>query len=176
MKALIIEASTRAQGGTQAHIDALMSANIDWDFEQISLREIQLPAFVDHRVDSDWEFAAPTLTILRKMLAADLIILASPVYWFSVSHLAKNFLDFWTYFMRAELTPDRFFLKNKKVIPLLCATHTSGTEWAIGSIRASVEYVGGKILHEFLGIADRDGKPEAATIENIRKLKLSKII
>ncbi len=172
MKALVIEGSTREQGGTQAHIDALAQHNPGWTFEQLSLRNLNLPAFIDHRRDNDWSFAAPTLPILEKMLEADIIILASPVYWFSVSHLMKNYLDYWTFFMRANKTPDRFFLAGKKVFTLMVAAHAEGTEWVFGSLRESVQFVKGEVVGEFLGFADRDGVSEEASLAAISKISL----
>ncbi len=172
MKIFIIEGSTRQNKGTQTLIDHLMKANPHEEWQQLSLQKEPLAPFIDKRVEGEWDFAQPSLPILKKMLAADLIILASPVYWFSVSHLFKNFFDYWTFYMRAGQTPDPYFLSNKKVMTLLSASHKEGSEWVFGSIRQSVHYVKGKVVKEFIGLADRSGNVEAESLQEILSIDL----
>ena len=172
---LIIESSTRDQGGTQKHIEALMSMHPDVQFEQITLRHFGLKPFIDHRKDGDWSFAKEALPLLEKMLRSDLIILATPLYWFSMSHLMKNFMDYWTYFMRAGLTPDRYFLSQKKVMTLIVASHLKDIQWAQGSLRSSVEFVHGNVVFEFIGLADREGIADESTLKNIRSINIKSL-
>jgi len=176
VKILIIEASTRKNAGTQGHIDALIKANPKLSFEEISLLTEKLAPFVDQRSQNSWEYATPTLPLLEKMLASDLIVIATPVYWFSMSHLCKNFFDYWTFFMRAGKTPDSYFLKDKKVFTLLCAGHKEGSEWALGSIRESVKYVKGTVIKEFIGLSDREGNPNKNTLEEISQINLEQVL
>ncbi|WP_406373925.1 NAD(P)H-dependent oxidoreductase [Streptomyces sp. NBC_00647] len=69
----------------------------------LSLAEHPLPDFVDLRRDSDHvrppAGSTPDL-LLDATLAATDIVIASPLYWYSVSGLTKRYLDYWSGWLR----------------------------------------------------------------------------
>ncbi|MEU4045496.1 flavodoxin family protein [Streptomyces antibioticus] len=70
--------------------------------EWISLTEHPLPEFVDQRHDSD--HVRPTDgaagLLLDATLAATDLVIASPLYWYSVSAPTKRYLDHWSGWLR----------------------------------------------------------------------------
>src|SRR5919202_434383 len=69
----------------------------------IRLADHPLPDFVDLRHDSDHvrpPSDATTGLLLDATLAATDIVIASPLYWYSVSSLTKRYLDYWSAWLR----------------------------------------------------------------------------
>src|SRR3954468_17937962 len=101
---LFVLGSARADGNTEL-LARTAAEQLPGDVEQqwISLAEHRLPDFVDLRHDSDHvRPAADTATslLLEATLAATDIVIASPLYWYSVSGLAKRYLDHWSAWLR----------------------------------------------------------------------------
>ncbi|WP_400246653.1 flavodoxin family protein [Niallia sp. JL1B1071] len=44
--------------------------------------------------------------IIDLVLAHDILIFSTPIYWFSMSGLMKNFIDRWSHFLRDVNYPD----------------------------------------------------------------------
>ena len=69
----------------------------------ISLAEHPLPDFVDLRRDSDHTrppAGSAAGLLLDATLAATDLVIASPLYWYSVSGLTKRYLDHWSGWLR----------------------------------------------------------------------------
>ncbi|MGW7257073.1 flavodoxin family protein [Streptomyces sp. NPDC054834] len=101
---LFVLGSARADGNTEL-LARTAAEQLPGDVEQqwISLAEHPLPDFVDLRRDSDHvRPPADTNTglLLEATLAATDIVIASPLYWYSVSGLTKRYLDYWSGWLR----------------------------------------------------------------------------
>ena len=62
----------------------------------LRLKDLPLPSFVDTRHDGDGRYAVPTghaRTLLDTTLEATDLVIASPLYWYSVTTSAKLYLD-----------------------------------------------------------------------------------
>ena len=100
---LFVLGSSRRGGNTETlaraaaeHLDA---AGQQW----IHLDELGLPPFIDRRHVGDGRtpFAAgPEKTVQDATLAATDIVIASPLYWYSVSATVKTYLDHWSGWLR----------------------------------------------------------------------------
>jgi multimeric flavodoxin WrbA len=101
---LFVLGSSRSEGNTEL-LARRAAEQLPADVEQqwISLAEHPLPDFLDLRHDSEY-LDAPTggtpQRLLDATLAATDIVIASPVYWYSVSALTKRYLDYWSGWLR----------------------------------------------------------------------------
>ncbi|WP_046726420.1 flavodoxin family protein [Streptomyces humi] len=101
---LFVLGSARSDGNTELLARrAAEQLPVDVEQQWISLAEHPLPDFVDLRRDSD-HVRAPSDSaaglLLDATLAATDIVIASPVYWYSVSGLTKRYLDYWSGWLR----------------------------------------------------------------------------
>ncbi|MFF0010733.1 flavodoxin family protein [Streptomyces sp. NPDC005374] len=101
---LFVLGSSRSEGNTEL-LARRAAEQLPTDVEQqwISLAEHPLPDFLDLRHDSEY-LHSPTgdapQRLLDATLAATDIVIASPVYWYSVSALTKRYLDYWSGWLR----------------------------------------------------------------------------
>ncbi|MEU0334101.1 NAD(P)H-dependent oxidoreductase [Streptomyces sp. NPDC006193] len=139
---LFVLGSARADGNTELLARAA-AEQLPGDVEQrwIRLADHPLPDFEDLRHDSD-HVRPPSDTaaglLLDATLAATDIVIASPLYWYSVSSLTKRYLDHWSAWLR---TPGVDFK----------ATMAGRTLWGIAAL-----------AHEEQCVAD----PYAGTLNN----------
>ncbi|MFF5494708.1 flavodoxin family protein [Streptomyces aquilus] len=100
---LFLLASSRSDGNTEL-LARRAAEQLPADVEQrwIDLAQHPLPDFEDLRHDSDHarprDGAAGLL--LDATIAATDIVIASPLYWYSVSGQAKRYLDYWSGWLR----------------------------------------------------------------------------
>lgn len=101
---LFVLGSSRTDGNTEL-LARRAAEQLPRDVEQqwISLAEQPLPDFLDLRRDSDHVHpptgTAPAL-LLDATLAATDVVIASPLYWYSLSSLTKRYLDYWSGWLR----------------------------------------------------------------------------
>ncbi|MFJ5261547.1 flavodoxin family protein [Streptomyces sp. NPDC088387] len=100
---LFVLGSSRSEGNTELLARAAAEQLPD-DVEQewLDLAELDVPEFEDLRHDSD--HIRPTqgdvARLLDATLAATDIVIASPLYWYSVSATTKRYLDYWSGWLR----------------------------------------------------------------------------
>jgi multimeric flavodoxin WrbA len=100
---LFVLGSSRSESNTEM-LARRAAEQLPPDVEQqwISLAEHPVPDFVDVRHDSD--HIRPTegnlALLLDATLAATDIVIASPLYWYSVSAPTKRYLDHWSGWLR----------------------------------------------------------------------------
>ncbi|MEU2554787.1 flavodoxin family protein [Streptomyces sp. NPDC014684] len=104
---LFVLGSARLDGNTELLARAA-AEQLPGDVEQrwIRLTEHPLPDFTDLRHDTDHVRPAPDTPaglLLDATLAATDLVIASPLYWYSVSGHTKRYLDHWSAWLR---TPD----------------------------------------------------------------------
>jgi multimeric flavodoxin WrbA len=97
-------------------------------------------------------------TLFPKIRRADALVVASPIYWFTVSAQTKLFMDRWY----ALGGPEGYALKGKKVgIVLTYADSDPFTSGAINALRTfqdAFNYVGAKIVGMVYGTAWEAGE------------------
>ncbi|MFJ1973056.1 flavodoxin family protein [Streptomyces sp. NPDC087903] len=100
---LFVLGSSRTEGNTEL-LARRAAEQLPPDVEQqwISLAEHPLPDFVDLRHDSDHlrPVDGNAGLLLDATLAATDIVIASPLYWYSVSAHTKRYLDYWSGWLR----------------------------------------------------------------------------
>ncbi|MFC9680138.1 flavodoxin family protein [Streptomyces sp. NPDC056948] len=128
---LFVLGSARAEGNTEL-LARRAAEQLSPDVEQqwIDLTEHPIPDFEDLRHDSD--HVRPTegnlALLLDATLAATDIVIASPLYWYSVSAQTKRYLDHWSGWLR---TPGLDFKE----------TLAGGTLWGVTALAHREEVV-----------------------------------
>ena len=101
MKVVGFVGSPRKGGNTDTLVEQVLAgaADADHETEKVYLGAYALtPIAPVYGEDTNWtdprQDAADQL--IDKMVAADVVVLGTPVYWFSVSGLLKLFIDRWS--------------------------------------------------------------------------------
>ncbi|MEV6295411.1 NAD(P)H-dependent oxidoreductase [Streptomyces sp. NPDC051896] len=154
---LFVLGSARAEGNTELLARAA-AEQLPGDVEQrwIRLAEHPLPDFVDLRHDSDHvrpPSDSATGLLLDATLAATDIVIASPLYWYSVSGLTKRYLDYWSGWLRTPGVDFKATLTGRTLwgIAALAHAETSVAEPYIGTLNNSAAYMGMRFGGVLLG-------------------------
>jgi multimeric flavodoxin WrbA len=161
---LFLLASTRPSGNTEAlarHAAAHLPAGAEQRW--LRLDEMALPPFRDIRHDGDGRYPQPTgaeKVLLDATLSATDLVIASPVYWYSVSSAAKLYLDYWASWLRVPGADFKARMRGKSLWAV--GAHTSEdharTEPFQGTLRLSAEYLGMHWRGALLAYANRPGQ------------------
>jgi multimeric flavodoxin WrbA len=160
---LFLLSSTRRHGNTETlarHAAGYLPEGVNQRW--LRLTDVPLPPFVDTRHDGDGRYAVPTgnaRRLLDATLEATDLVIASPLYWYSVTASTKLYLDHWAGWMR---TPGfdfktRMGEKTLWVISAITEEEESMADPMIGTLRTSIEYFGGTFGGALLGYANRPG-------------------
>jgi multimeric flavodoxin WrbA len=160
---LFLLTSTRSDGNTETlarHAATYLPEGVNQRW--LRLEDLPLPSFVDTRHDGDGRYAVPTgnaRTLLDATLEATDLVIASPLYWYSVTASTKLYLDHWAGWMR---TPGfdfkaRMGAKTLWAISAITEEDESLADPMIGTLRTSIEYFGGTFGGALLGYANRPG-------------------
>lgn len=97
--------------------------------------------------------------MLDATLAATDIVIASPVYWYSVSAATKLYLDHWSGWMRLEGVEfkNRMASKTLWAISSLSDEDWSGAQPLIDTLKLSADYMKMKWGGVLLGYGNRPG-------------------
>lgn len=167
MEVLSILGSPRKSGNTAALLNSLikgMEENKGAEVEQVFLQEKRISPCTSckhcHKVhpgqckiDDDMQ------ELYKKIKSADLMILATPVYWSNMSAQMKTFIDRFYALMPDE---NSSMLKGKKLILLMtCGDElpNSGSEIVEKSIRETADYTGMEVLG-VIGACSQKPTPE----------------
>ncbi|MER7840210.1 NAD(P)H-dependent oxidoreductase [Streptomyces sp. NPDC096040] len=154
---LFVLGSARADGNTE-RLARRAAEQLPEGVEQqwISLADHPLPDFVDLRRDAD-HVRAPSHTnaglLLDATLAATDIVIASPVYWYSVSGLTKRYLDYWSGWLRIPDLDFRATLTGRTLwgVAVLADHEPSVADPYAGLLHNSAAYMGMRFGGVLLG-------------------------
>ncbi|HZG16422.1 MAG TPA: flavodoxin family protein [Candidatus Bathyarchaeia archaeon] len=104
MSVAVIYGGTRANGNTEYLAEQAVKG---LEVERIYLRDYTISPIEDlrhteqgfHKIDDDYD------EVIDRVLAHDIIIYATPIYWYGMSGLMKNFIDRWSQTLRDEKRP-----------------------------------------------------------------------
>ena len=135
MKRIIIQGSSRSKGNTNKVVRLLMK-ELEFDLVDLSLKKIGY---------FDYEFKNQTddfLSIIKKIANEyELIVFATPVYWYSMSGMMKTFFDRLSDCLRVEKETGRK-LRGKNMAVISCGSDEIETEGFFTPFRNSAEYLG----------------------------------
>lgn len=105
MKILMINGSSRPDGNTEFLTNIALK---DIPHESIYLKDLTIYPIEDLRhtkqgfqpVDDDYD------SIIEEILKHDVLVLATPIYWYSMSGIMKNFIDRFSQAIRDSRYPD----------------------------------------------------------------------
>lgn len=160
---LFLLGSTRAGGNTEALARAAAEhlepgASQRW----IPLAELGVPEFTDRRHDGDGAYppAEGAARILQDatLEATDLVI-ASPLYWYSVSAPVKAYLDHWSGWMRVPGLDFRARLAGKRMwgVSVVSDEDFSTVDPLTGTLRRTAEYMRMDWRGALVGYGNRPG-------------------
>jgi multimeric flavodoxin WrbA len=160
---VFILGSARLGGNTEhlarhAALSLPASAGQTW----IHLVEHRLPLFEDIRHHETRKYSVASgseETLLNATLAASDIVIASPVYWYSISAATKLYLDHWSAWMRLDGVDFRARMASKTLwaISALSDEDWSGAQPLIDTLRLSADYMKMNWGGVLLGYGNRPG-------------------
>ena len=151
MRRLLIQGSARSAGNTHLMLDTLQQQG--WDADRIDLLDYTIhPYTYDHRHRDD-DF----LPLLRDIVEHyDLLLFATPVYWYTMSGLLKDFFDRISDALQIEKPTGRR-LRGMYLAMLSCGTEPEPVEGFSVPFRESADYLGMHYAGEVHTWAENDG-------------------
>lgn len=144
---LFILGSARPNGNTEL-LARLAAKSLDEHVEKVwlSLLENPLPPFEDIRHHETRKYSVANETeqmYIDATLTATDIVIASPVYWYSLSAGAKLYLDHWSAWMRLPEIRFRDLMAGKKLwgVTVLSEEDLLGVQPLIETLRLSADYM-----------------------------------
>lgn len=133
-KVIIILGSSRSQGDTRMLIDRVRE-EIDTDF--IDLNDLKISYYdYDHKNQDD-DF----LPTMKRVVEYDKIVLASPVYWYSMSAVMKAFVDRFSDLLQIQKDLGRQ-LRGKKLYTISSNSDSTIYDSFLKTFELTAEYLG----------------------------------
>jgi multimeric flavodoxin WrbA len=160
---LFILGSARHNGNTE-HLARYAARALPASVKQtwIHLLEHGLPLFEDIRHHETRRYSVASESekiLLDATLSSTDIVIASPVYWYSVSAATKLYLDHWSAWMRLEGVDFKARMASKTLwgISALSDDDWSGAQPLVDTLRMSAEYMKMNWGGVLLGYGNRPG-------------------
>lgn len=172
---LFVLGSARRDGNTELLARAA-AEQLPSDVEQqwLRLAEHPLPDFVDVRHDGPVEppVDGGGRLLLDATLAATDIVIASPVYWYSLSGLTKRYLDHWSGWLRVPGADFRATLADRTLwgVSVLAEEEETVAEPLIGTLNNSAAY----LRMRFGGVLLGNGSAPGDVLKDARALARAK--
>ena len=159
---LFVLGSSRPEGNTE-QLARAAAEQLPADVEQewISLAEHPLPDFEDLRHDSD--HVRPTegnvALLLDATLAATDIVIASPLYWYTLSGQAKRYLDYWSGWLRTPGVDLKTALAGRTLwgVTALAEERQAVADPLVGALQNSATYMEMRFGGVLLGNGSKPG-------------------
>ncbi|MFD7706483.1 flavodoxin family protein [Streptomyces sp. NPDC059786] len=159
---LFLLGSSRTGGNTEL-LARRAAEQLPGDVEQrwLNLAEPALPEFADLRHDSDHvrPTEGPAGLLLDATLAATDIVIASPLYWYSVSAQTKRYLDHWSGWLRTPGLGFKATMAGRTLWGVTALAHREEEVAAplVGTLNNSAAYMGMRFGGVLLGNGSRPG-------------------
>ncbi|MFE5404310.1 flavodoxin family protein [Streptomyces sp. NPDC056580] len=144
---LFVLGSARLDGNTELLARAA-AEQLPGDVEQrwIRLTDHPLPDFTDLRHDTDHVRPAPDTpagVLLDATLAATDLVIASPLYWYSVSGHTKRYLDYWSAWLRTPGVGFKEAMAGRTLwgVSVRAAQEPSVSDPLVGTLNNSAAYL-----------------------------------
>ena len=131
MRYLFLLASGRLNGNSEL-LARYAAQHLPEDASAVFLRlsDYPLPYFKDYR-RGDYGGLVPTdneRKLIDETLLADVLVMVSPLYWYSLAASAKLYLDYWSTWMRLPGLNFRDACKGKRVFGICAMAGTDSAE------------------------------------------------
>jgi NAD(P)H-dependent FMN reductase len=161
---LFLVSGARRGGNTQALAERA-AAHLPADCEQrwMHLGDLALAPFQDLRHVGTGEFPRPTgneRAVLAATIAATDLVIASPLYWYSLSTDAKQYLDYWSGWMRVPGLDFRQRMAGKTLwgVTAMAGSDPADADPVAGTLRLTAEYMRMRWGGLLLGSGNRPGQ------------------
>ncbi|MEU0371978.1 NAD(P)H-dependent oxidoreductase [Streptomyces sp. NPDC006283] len=171
---LFLLGSSRLGGNTET-LARLAAEQLPESVEQRwrHLADLPLGDFEDLRHEGDGSYPAPNghaATLLDATLAATDLVIASPLYWYSVSTATKRYLDHWSGWMRVPGLDFKARMEGRRLwgVTALADSDRSVADPLVGTLRTTARYMKMDFGGVLLGNGTRPGdvlEDERARIE-----------
>ncbi|WP_405587267.1 flavodoxin family protein [Streptomyces sp. NBC_01092] len=159
---LFVLGSSRSEGNTEL-LTRRAAEQLPEDVEQqwIDLSAHPLPDFEDLRHDSD--HVRPTqgnvALLLDATLAATDVVIASPLYWYSVSAPVKRYLDYWSGWLRTPGIDFKATMAGRTLWGVTALAHDEQevADPLVGTLSNSAAYMGMRFGGVLLGNGSKPG-------------------
>ncbi len=145
---LVISGSTRAGSNTTLLVEHLFGKDVN----HIELCKSHI---AQYDYDDNYAVEDGFQNIVNQMLLSDLIILATPVYWYTMSGYTKVFLDRWTDLVTTCKDKGRA-LKGKRLAVIAQSTSEAMPQGFELPIKLTAEYMDMKYVGEVFWDMRRD--------------------
>ncbi|MCD9185894.1 MAG: NAD(P)H-dependent oxidoreductase [Pyrinomonadaceae bacterium] len=162
MRKLIILGSSRKNGDTRKTVDEIIKLS-SWDLIDLTDYNIGYYDYEHKNLNDDY------LPLMRKIIAEyDVLIFATPVYWYSMSGIMKVFFDRITDLLDEEKDLGRK-LRGKSMAAVSCSVGDNLGENFWLPFRETAKYLGMNYLGNTHTIAEKD---ESENLQNfVRKIE-----
>ncbi|MCT4622915.1 MAG: NAD(P)H-dependent oxidoreductase [Schleiferiaceae bacterium] len=134
MKTMIIQGSARSEGNTKAVV-TLLQQKLNADV--IDLKKLDYSGFDYAHANREDDF----LPTMKKLVQYDLFLFVTPVYWYSMSGLMKNFFDRITDCLKIDKETGRK-LRGLKMAAVACGSDDLEAEGFFIPFQKSADYLG----------------------------------
>ncbi|MFE9767792.1 flavodoxin family protein [Streptomyces sp. NPDC005808] len=159
---LFLLGSSRSDGNTELLArEAAEQLPAEAEQRWLSLADHPLPDFEDLRHDSDHvrPTEGSTGLLLDATLAATDIVIASPLYWYSVSASTKRYLDYWSGWLRTPGVDFKATMAGRTLWGVTALAHEEQevADPLIGTLNHSAAYMGMRFGGVLLGNGSKPG-------------------
>jgi len=161
-KFLFVLGSSRPDGNTET-LARRAAEQLPSDVEQrwLNLADHPLPDFEDLRHDSDHVRPSgnSTALLLDATVEATDIVIASPLYWYSVSATTKRYLDYWSGWLRTPGVDFKATMAGRTLwgVTALADDQPVVADPLVGTLRNSAAYLGMRFGGVLLGNGSKPG-------------------
>ncbi|GIP52788.1 flavodoxin family protein [Paenibacillus vini] len=158
MSILVLQGSTRDEGNTE-QLSRLVLEGVQ--HKEILLRDKQILPIHDQRhteggfdpVDDDYD------DVIREVLQHDTLVFATPVYWYTVSGIMKNFIDRWSQSLRDSRFDFKAEMAQKKAYVLVVGGDNPRIKAMplIQQLKYTFDYVGMPLEGHIIAKASKPG-------------------
>ncbi|MFH6770292.1 flavodoxin family protein [Gaetbulibacter aquiaggeris] len=134
MRRIIVQGSSRNNGNTNKIVQILQKY-LECDLIDLSECDIRQYDYENRNKNDDF------LTTIKKIVEYDLIIFATPVYWYSMSGTLKTFFDRITDCLKIDKETGRK-LRGKNMAAISCGSDSHENEGFFIPFEKSAEYLG----------------------------------
>lgn len=153
------------QGGNTESLARAAAEHLEPEAEQrwIHLGELGLPPFVDRRHVGDGITPAaegPERVVQEATLAATDVVIASPLYWYSVTANVKTYLDYWSGWLRVPGLDFQPRMGGRRLwgVTAYADSDPERAEPLVGTLRITADYMRMDWRGVLLGHGSRPGQ------------------
>ncbi|MFI6103836.1 flavodoxin family protein [Streptomyces sp. NPDC051310] len=162
---LFVLGSSRSDGNTEILARAA-AEQLPADVPQrwIDLARVPLPDFQDGRHESEaWQAAEPEETLRQATLEATDIVIASPLYWYSLSAHTKRYLDYWSGWLTVPGSDFKQRMAGRTLwgVTVMADRGEARAEGLVTTLNHTAAYLGMRFGGVLLGNGSRPGQVRA---------------